>query len=309
MGNCLSKEGGGCLWSPEYPAHSGNLNVISDYRSEYPERSINVDPVSDSLPVLSTSSDLVIGIDFGTTFSGVAYAHAAGIGPATSTAEMRKAADKVSVIKTWPNQSNYYTEKTPSVLAYNKNPPMWGGNVRHTFEPRVAHFKLGLQENISSHYKHPSFQVTQPASVLGGFLSDHSWRHPALPEKKAVDYVGDYLTCINQYVTKEVLPTRFGERFLRNQKLSYVITVPAIWSDKAKEQTRQAAYAAGIKAGDLTLITEPEAAAIYCAALCDELDLEPGDRFMICDAGGGTVVFYLLDCEMLISRILLLIKW
>ena len=58
---------------------------------------------------------------------------------------------------------------------------------------------------------------------------------------RAVDYAGDYLTRINQYVTQEVLPSRFGERFLQNQKISYVVTVPAIWSDKAKQQTRQAA--------------------------------------------------------------------
>ena len=127
-------------------------------------------------------------------------------------------------------------------------------------------------------------------SVLGGYLSDHNWRHPSLPDKTALDYAGDYLSRINQYVLREVLPSRFGERFLQNQKLTFVITVPAIWSDKAKDHTRQAAYAAGIQKDDLTLITEPEAAALYCATLCDEVDLEPGDRFMICDAGGGTVV-------------------
>jgi hypothetical protein len=39
------------------------------------------------------------------------------------------------------------------------------------------------------------------------------------------------------------------------------------------------------------LITEPEAAALYCATLCKEVDLKIGNRFLICDAGGGTVVF------------------
>jgi hypothetical protein len=40
----------------------------------------------------------------------------------------------------------------------------------------------------------------------------------------------------------------------------------------------------------LMLITEPEAAALACATLCDEVDLREGDRFLVCDAGGGTVV-------------------
>ena len=100
----------------------------------------------------------------------------------------------------------------------------------------------------------------------------------------------DYLTRVVHHLTKEVLPSRYGESFLQNQQISYVITVPAIWSDKAKDLTRQAAIAAGIPRKKLTLITEPEAAALFCASLCQEVDLKEGDRFLICDAGGGTVV-------------------
>jgi molecular chaperone DnaK (HSP70) len=311
MGNvlvCGSKTAGS---RPALPEHSANLNTsvdssMSPERRSMPSGNINANR---DLRSVSTRSELVIGIDFGTTFTGVAYAHTAGISSVTSTTEMRMAADKVSVIKTWPNRGNYYTEKTPSILAYNKTPPIWGGNVKPADEPQISHFKLGLQDDIASHYQQPAIKETDAVSVLGGFLFHHNWRHPELPEMKAVNYAGDYLTRINQYVTKEVLPVRFGERFLQNQQISYVITVPAIWSDKAKKQTRQAALTAGINPEDLTLITEPEAAALYCATLCDEVDLEPGDRFLICDAGGGTVVrFQLLVSDILISRTLLLTK-
>lgn len=41
----------------------------------------------------------------------------------------------------------------------------------------------------------------------------------------------------------------------------------------------------------LTLCTrEPEAAAVHCAHLTDLHRLRPSQNFMICDAGGGTVV-------------------
>jgi len=73
-------------------------------------------------------------------------------------------------------------------------------------------------------------------------------------------------------------------------RIAYVITVPAIWKDSAKALTRQAAEQAGIPKKDLDLVTEPEAAALYCATLCVEADLQDGDRFIVCDAGGGTVV-------------------
>jgi len=39
----------------------------------------------------------------------------------------------------------------------------------------------------------------------------------------------------------------------------------------------------------LMLISEPEAAALYCEKKCDQFNLKHNDRFMICDAGGGTV--------------------
>jgi molecular chaperone DnaK (HSP70) len=244
----------------------------------------------DTSTAFESSSDLIIGIDFGTTFTGVAYAHSgSGTKSATATSsDMRKVGEKVVVIKSWPSQSGYYAEKTPTVIAYNLPSPNWGASVKPRDEPQIAHFKLGLQENVGRHYLTRSTAAAN--SALGGFLNNHNWKHPDLPAKNAVDYSADYLTCVCDYVTKEILPSHFGANFLKNQQVSYVITVPAIWSDKAKELTRQAAIRAGITRRKLMLITEPEAAALACATLCDEVDLREGDRFLVCDAGGGTVV-------------------
>jgi molecular chaperone DnaK (HSP70) len=232
---------------------------------------------------LESQSDLVVGIDFGTTFTGVAYAHSGQIIRDDAT----RAAEKVEVIKSWPSANLAYTEKTASVIAYNTNPPTWGGSVKQRDHPQVAHFKLGLQQNASAHY------LGRASGSLHSALSflDPNWKHPQLPQKAAVDYAADYLTCIHKYVKDVFFPRQFGSVFLRNQQISYVITVPAIWKDAAKALTRQAAVRAGIPERKLELITEPEAAALYCATICHEVDLTDGDRFLVCDAGGGTVVF------------------
>lgn len=37
------------------------------------------------------------------------------------------------------------------------------------------------------------------------------------------------------------------------------------------------------------MISEPEAAAIYALDRIDKHDLQIGDTFVLCDAGGGTV--------------------
>src|SRR5277367_6324334 len=101
-------------------------------------------PIKDALSAPMTAlsfeskSDLVIGIDFGTTFTGVAYAHVGGAHFAvTTTSDMRSVAEKVHVIKSWPAQGNQFAEKTPTVLSYNTDPPTWGANVRPKDEPRI----------------------------------------------------------------------------------------------------------------------------------------------------------------------------
>jgi len=92
-----------------------------------------------------------------------------------------------------------------------------------------------------------------------------------------------------------------------------VITVPAIWSDKAKDltlkvylrpsplicapwsatnNTIQAAKTA-IKdkkiSGNVKMITEPEAASLYTLYGMKNKGLREGDAIVVCDAGGGTV--------------------
>ena len=227
---------------------------------------------------------MVVGIDFGTTFTGVAYAQSGSINLALGSS---KIADKVIIIRGWPG-ANSQAEKTPTILSYHTSPPTWGAKVKTNDGLQVSRFKLGLQENIEDHYSNCVQGLND--ELPEGSLSSRYWSHPLLPQKKPLDYVADYLTCVCQYVLNDRLPRQFGSEFLQNQQISYVLTVPAIWSEKAKELTREAALRAGVPRRDLTLITEPEAAALYCATLCNEVDLHIGDRFLVCDAGGGTVV-------------------
>jgi molecular chaperone DnaK (HSP70) len=87
-------------------------------------------------------------------------------------------------------------------------------------------------------------------------------------------------------------------RLVRPEDVEWCLTVPAIWSDAEKQRMREAAVAAGMPGDRLLLALEPEAAAIYVhlsqgtlpSAVGDEFDLHnPGSRFMVVDAGGGTV--------------------
>jgi molecular chaperone DnaK (HSP70) len=84
----------------------------------------------------------------------------------------------------------------------------------------------------------------------------------------------------------------------------FVISVPAVGSDKAKNTTLRAAKLAGIYPA--TLIKEPEAAAMYTLHVLQDRGLDVGDALVICDAGGGTVD--LISYEILQSKPTLKLK-
>ncbi|XP_052778665.1 heat shock 70 kDa protein 12B-like [Mya arenaria] len=75
------------------------------------------------------------------------------------------------------------------------------------------------------------------------------------------------------------------------KEISYVITVPAIWDDNAKEFMRTAAEEAGLDGTRVKLALESEAASIWCETL--DVDTKAalagtGTQFMVIDLGGGT---------------------
>lgn len=81
-------------------------------------------------------------------------------------------------------------------------------------------------------------------------------------DKTPVEVAGDYLGKLVAHA-QDVLTRRFSTA-LQTVDLEYVLTVPAVWSDKAKDLTMQAAHRAGIPPASLGLLSEPEAAAV-CA--------------------------------------------
>lgn len=108
--------------------------------------------------------------------------------------------------------------------------------------------------------------VTQNAAARGGRDVD----------KLVTDYIsaiGDHL----MYTLREKL----GDGVLKNTPLEFIVTVPAIWSDLAKDKTKKACQrASGLSAttAPIHLISEPEAAAIYALHGLDPHGLKVGDR-------------------------------
>lgn len=100
--------------------------------------------------------------------------------------------------------------------------------------------------------------------------------------------IADYLTRFGAHLMY-LLRKRLGT-LLQGSSLHFVLTVPAMWSDHAKQRTTQAFHRALSLPADSSVITtsEPEAAATYVLSRMKS-KLEVGQCYMVLDAGGGTV--------------------
>lgn len=110
--------------------------------------------------------------------------------------------------------------------------------------------------------------------------------------------VTDYMTGLCAFV-KEHLARQLTHAVVDTTPFEYVVTVPAIWSDRAKQRTVDAfARAMGADRSAIHPVTEPEAAAtcvLHQTAHQAQAPphggraLSAGDCFVVVDAGGGTV--------------------
>lgn len=123
---------------------------------------------------------------------------------------------------------------------------------------------------------------------------------PLPPGKSEIDVAADYLFKLRQAMRAQLQKT-LGEVFNREERNTrYFLTVPAIWNDAGKAATRAAAIQAGFLRDEndtrLTLITEPEAAAMFCSKT-GLLNLKIHDAVLIVDCGGGTVDLIAYEVE------------
>lgn len=104
----------------------------------------------------------------------------------------------------------------------------------------------------------------------------------------ALTIFGHSIRYLNEHLLKTVCKQKIG---MNQEDIQYVITVPAIWDQKAKQFMRKAAVQGGIKDNQLKIALEPEAASIWCQVATDDILsglADPGSKYMVVDLGGGT---------------------
>ncbi|KOC14413.1 hypothetical protein AFLA70_335g001231 [Aspergillus flavus AF70] len=172
------------------------------------------------------------------------------------------------------------SEKVPTEVAYEygESGPtcLWGFQIYDSM-PRTQWIKLGFAAD----------QKLGLASRL--FFNYHDCRRIPEPYHSSCESVAtDYLRCLYKHII-ESLKSKIGSSF-DSMSLEFILTVPAMWPDKAKMTTLHCAEKAGFGGnGTIRLISEPEAAAMHALNVSNPHGLEVGDTVVLCDAGGGTV--------------------
>lgn len=223
----------------------------------------------------NVSREILVAVDFGTTFSSVAWVNSS-----------KPETQHQGIIQEWPDKAGrglgFTRESVPSTLKYLKEGRSqtlkWGYQIEDT-EERHEWFKLDLDPRHGQDWGQSDLASRYPSTT-------------ALPTgqgKSTEELVTDYLKALQEHVS-QVLQQKLTNAVLHRNRVSYIITVPAVWSAMAQAKTRQCAEAAGMGRGEsLYIISEPEAAAMYALDAMSPHDLEKGDTFVVCDAGGGTV--------------------
>lgn len=196
---------------------------------------------------------IIIGIDFGTTYSGVAFTWS-------------KKIERMEVITSWEYQlhSTSDEEKTPTALSYDSNGnATWGYNIPLEAE-RAQWFKLLLID-----------ETDLPEDVRGSKKIQQARDYLKKHKKTPIAVIAEYLRLLWNHCNQRILDT-VGRALVNYSRFHIVITVPAIWPQYARARMREAAKEAGMitkRVGgetQLDIISEPEAAALATMADMDD---------------------------------------
>ncbi|KAK7097173.1 heat shock 70 kDa protein 12B-like [Littorina saxatilis] len=230
-----------------------------------------------------TEYQIVAAIDFGTTFSGYAYSFASN-------------RDAVHVNKNWGQTQGFLLHKTPTCLLLKPD----GQFEAFGFEATERYNDL-CEDEAGEYYYFDRFKMKLYDNK--NLTQDIQIAAANGKTQLAVDVFANSLTFMKKHLLRAV-GAHLGYD-PHPDTVRWVLTVPAIWDENAKQFMREAAFKGNLidkQCSDQLLIAlEPEAASLHCRHLPDtdfvgykdnsinKPTFEPGTKYLVVDAGGGTI--------------------
>ncbi|ORY68543.1 Hsp70 family chaperone [Pseudomassariella vexata] len=227
----------------------------------------------------SDKPDIIVALDLGTTYTGVAWAR---------PQKYEVLQSPLQVLHNWPGGSSKNEQKVHTCLIYNPDGSLssWGFLCEDddlTDKQRREFFKIFLDNQTLDAAHHQGISQA-PGSV-----------------HEAQKLVGDYLRQVYLHVKSTVeLHTGIGHVGWQNLAVEFVFSVPTTWRSQDtinnfKDTIRSAGFGVeGPRHTATVELTESEAAAVGTIKN-STVDFQTGDIFLSVDAGGGTTDFALMQ--------------
>lgn len=225
--------------------------------------------------------EVVAAIDFGTTYSGYAY---------SMTDDYKK--DKLNISSAQWKSATMISPKTPTSVLLNSDKAL----VAFGYDAESEYTLLAEKNEHENYYYFRRFKMELFNEIRDSKLTLKTTIRDINDKRlPAIDVFAHAIRYLQQHLL-DYLNSR-GMETIDQQKIHWVLTIPAIWDDPAKQFMREAAKRANIPSENLTMALEPEAASIYCKHLSLEKGedqksfsvFQEGSRYLVLDAGGGTV--------------------
>lgn len=226
------------------------------------------------------SKMLVAAIDFGTTYSGYAF---------SLKHDYQADPTKISVNQNWVAGSMALVSlKAPTAVLFNEKKEFESFG----YEAENLYSEYALDGEAMNYYFFHRFKMALHDKKINRDLElsdEHGRKMPAMKVfSEAIKFLKEHL--LGALKKRGTL--------VDNKDIHWVLTVPAIWADSAKQFMREAAYEAGIEGRHLSIALEPEAASLFCQFIpTDKIHGSegatfsvgrPGSKYMVIDLGGGT---------------------
>jgi molecular chaperone DnaK (HSP70) len=230
---------------------------------------------------------VVVGLDFGTTFTGFAFAHVAEPERIYTFYEYPSCRGERPYCKTL---TGIYYKQLQGKWQYKS----WGYPARGEYEKDFTEVHKHRARGPSNDPLQPTVGTcfTKFKLHLAGRDMGPSSAAPLPPGITVTVLITDYLREIGTLIIT-TLQTHYG-RELTMKSIQWCETVPSIWSNAAKATMKQCMAAAGLVDGahgsphPLVMVLEPEAASFHCHKVMSEQTLRVGDKLLVADIGGGT---------------------
>ncbi|KAJ3566482.1 hypothetical protein NPX13_g7112 [Xylaria arbuscula] len=216
--------------------------------------------------------DIIVAVDFGTSYTGVAWARPQRIHALQSP---------IQILDNWPGVSNKNEQKVPSCLVYNEDGSVssWGFLCEDDDDPakeRYEFFKIYLDE-----------ETFEEARLKGTKNLPKSVEHA---QKLSIDFLKQIY---NHSKSTIELHTGISRQGWRDLKVEFIFSVPTTWRTQGminifKECITLSGFGMATSHHSANVeLTESEAAAV-ATIKSSVVTFQPGDVFMSVDAGGGT---------------------